>query len=90
VGGSGTKGFDEATLDSCHKMLFSRKTYVGSSNSAEDVEAEDKKCSSICLSEYGELEVVINMVFLYFKLLTYFLLTIGIQVTTSEIITATK
>ena len=22
VGGSGTKGFDEATLDSCQKMLF--------------------------------------------------------------------
>lgn len=56
--GSGARGIDEATLDSYPKMLFSQKTCTGSSNSGEDGEAEDKKCCSICLSEYGESEVV--------------------------------
>jgi uncharacterized protein YxeA len=55
----GTRGIDEATLDSYPKMLYSGKG-VRSSKSVEeeDLEAEDKTCCSICLSDYRESEEV--------------------------------
>jgi len=55
----GTRGIDEATLDSYPKMLYSRNN-VRSSKSVEeeDLEVEDKTCCSICLSDYRESEEV--------------------------------
>lgn len=56
---AGTRGIDEATLDSYPKMLYSEKGFRSSKSvEEEDLEAEDKSCCSICLSDYRESEVV--------------------------------
>jgi len=59
-GEGGTRGIDEATLDSYPKMLYSGKGFRSSKSveEAEESEAEDKSCCSICLSDYRESEVV--------------------------------
>lgn len=52
---AGTRGIDEATLDSYPKMLYSEKGFR-SSKSVE--EPGDKGCCSICLGDYRESEMV--------------------------------
>jgi len=53
-------GIDEETLDSFPRMLYSQKVCQSfkSAEGNELDEAEDKKCCSICLSDYKESEVV--------------------------------
>lgn len=59
AGGSGERGIDEATLDSYPRMVYSEKVFRSSKcDGKEDLEAEDKSCCSICLSDYRESEVV--------------------------------
>jgi len=58
-GEGGARGIDEAMLDSYPKMLYSEKGFRSSKSVEEDeLEADDKNCCSICLSDYRESEVV--------------------------------
>lgn len=53
------RGIDEATLDSYPRMVYSEKVFRSSKSEGKgDLEAEDKSCCSICLSDYTESEVV--------------------------------
>jgi len=53
-------GIEEQTLDSLPRMLYSKKVCQSfkSAEGNELDEGEDKKCCSICLSDYKESEVV--------------------------------
>jgi hypothetical protein len=53
-------GIDQETLDSFPKMIYSKKVCqpFKSAEGKELEEAEDKKCCSICLSDYKDSDVV--------------------------------
>lgn len=59
AGEGGPRGIDEATLDSYPTTVYSEKVFRSSKSEREEESgAEHKICCSICLSDYGESEVV--------------------------------